>query len=188
MCSVIKNSQSMVLKNETMKTILERHPVISSKRQAPSLRKLLTNSQFTSKEAGVNKCGDKRRAICPALILGTTYKLLSGKTLHVKRPMSCSAEYCLYCLICTGCKKEYIGYTTDLRSRMTVHRQQTRNGGIPCDVHFGKCAKNNAIKFRIFPFFRLQTEDLIYLKEMEIHFIQDLSPPLNIKSICLQTN
>ena len=42
--------------------------------------------------------------------------------------MDCTSQNLVYCMKCNGCGKDYIGQTGDqLKTRMTVHRQQINN-------------------------------------------------------------
>ena len=105
--------------------------VIQSRRQAPNLKKILTKAEFTSRNPGVSKCGDKRCECCHHLLLSDAYKFENiDKTFKLKTSMSCDSANLIYVLICSSCKEEYIGETglnkTKLRDRVRVYRQDIR--------------------------------------------------------------
>ena len=76
----------------------------------------------------VKKCTDKRCMTCPSLIEGTSFTFKNGQTFTVMQDISCKTKNLVYAIICSNCGEFYVGETkTELRTRMTVHRQQTRH-------------------------------------------------------------
>ena len=80
--------------------------------------------------------------------------------------MDCNRRFVLCVLTCAGCGENYIGETkTELRGRMTLHRQHIRDSKyriLLASAHIPQCAQNKEIKFTVFPFYKMTTEDDLY--------------------------
>ena len=85
--------------------------------------------------------------------------------------MGCNVKNLIYVMQCSGCGEEYIGETGDsLRHRMTVHRQQihvrqTNVRILHVSSHIANCARNYAIKFKLFPLYKLK-QDSVTIRKM----------------------
>ena len=77
--------------------------------------------------------------------------------------MSCNVKNVIYCLICNGCGKCYIGQTGNkLRMRRTVHAQQARDPStrkLPLSRHLDICCETEP-KCSIFPFYKCFSKHL----------------------------
>jgi hypothetical protein len=77
----------------------------------------------------------------------------------VMQDISCKTKNLVYAIICSNCGEFYVGETkTELRTRMTVHRQQTRHQDltmIRANEHFHDCSGGH---FKIFPLYKVNTE------------------------------
>ena len=117
---------------------------------------------------------------CPNIITGTNIKFKSGKQFKVKQTMNCASKNVIYSLICDKCNEFYIGQTrTELRKRVTVHRQQTRTQELrllKVNKHFHECSGG---KFKIFPIYKLYGCTDSMRDQKELHFIKMLKPGLN---------
>ena len=163
--------------------------LISSKRQSPNLKQILTKASFsrnTKSEGGVKKCGDKRCKTCPHLDI--TNKLEIGNnakkfTFYIKFPFTCKSKNLLYCITCQGCQEQYIGETGDvLRNRVRVHRQQIRQKEyrqIKLSEHLDTCARSTDPCFLITPFYKMNIDDKVKRCLKEEFFIQKFKPSLN---------
>ena len=63
MFQIIHDSIPIIKTDEALKTAFKGTKLISSKRQSPNLKQILTKASFsrnTKFEGGVKKCGDKR--------------------------------------------------------------------------------------------------------------------------------
>jgi hypothetical protein len=86
----------------------------------------------------------------------------------------------VYAIICSNCGEFYVGETkTELRTRMTVHRQQTRHHDltiIRANEHFHDCSGGH---FKIFPLYKVNTEgDFLrrrYVLTSEFLYIKEIS-------------
>ena len=74
----------------------------------------------------VTKCNNKRCGTCSLILECNEIKFKnSDKPFIIKSRMDCTAMDIVYLIRCTGCDKEYIGETSNLRARVRVHKQQT---------------------------------------------------------------
>ena len=118
------------LNNSTrMKEILERTPLVISRRQPKNLKHQLTSAEFRSTKpiATINKCGEPRCGTCCHIVTGHSIKLKNGKVWEIKTPMDCRARNIIYLMLCNKCESFYIGQTLNLRKRVTLHNEQIRH-------------------------------------------------------------
>ena len=102
--------------------------LIHAKRQPPNLKRLLTQSLFTSQTSGVFQCSDNRCNCCQHLLLKDSYTFKnSDKQFSLKCKMTCDSRNLIYVVICPTCKEEYIDETgigeSKLRDRVRIYRQ-----------------------------------------------------------------
>jgi hypothetical protein len=170
--------------SERMKNVLQKKKIINSKRQPKNLKGFLSSSKFDFQESSpsVKKCTDKRCMTCPSLIEGTSYTFKNGRTFAVMQDISCKTKNLVYAIICSNCGEFYVGETkTELRTRMTVHRQQTRHQDltiIRANEHFHDCSGGH---FKIFPLYKVNTEGDFLRRRKETLLINILKPSLNDK-------
>jgi len=160
--------------------------LIHARRQAPNLKRILTTSDFKSKdpEVGVFKCGDPRCECCEALLLGKSYTFKNvKKEFKLKTRMTCSSSNLIYVAICPTCGEEYIGETgintTTLRDRARVYRQHIREPSLQklkVEGHFRACGKG---KFKMFPLLQLKKQDTELRRAKEQSFIKTYKSKLN---------
>ena len=188
MFKIIKESIAILDASPKMQRGLQKFMLINSKRQPPSLKKLLTHAKFSDKEKGsstttVNHCKDKRCKACDVLHTCNELKFnKSSENFKIKANMDCSAKDILYFLKCGGCNKQYIGETGDPRARVRVHKQQIKDPRLRklyASHHIAHCALTRATPFSIVPFFFINRGDKIYREVIEEHFIQKFRPELN---------
>ena len=189
MFQIIHDSMPIIKTDEALKTAFKGTKLISSKRQSPNLKQILTKASFsrnTKSEGGVKKCGDKRCKTCP--YLDVTNKLEIGNnekkfTFYIKFPFTCKTKNLLYCITCQGCQEQYIGETGDiLRNRVRVHRQQIRQKEyrqIKLSEHLDTCARSIDPCFLITPFYKMNIDDKVKRCLKEEFFIQKFKPSLN---------
>ena len=109
--NIIKSSVDY-LKGNKVPGFRKELKVIQSPRQEPNLKKILTKAEFTSRNPGVAKCGDKRCECCHHLLLTDAHKLKNvDKTFKLTTSMSCDSSNLIYAVLCSSCKEEYIGET-----------------------------------------------------------------------------
>ena len=167
-----------------MKNVLQKKKIINSKRQPKNLKGFLSSSKFDFHESSpsVKKCTDKRCMTCPSLIEGTSFTFKNGRTFTVMQDISCKTKNLVYAIICSNCGEFYVGETkTELRTRMTVHRQQTRHQDltiIRANEHFHDCSGGH---FKIFPLYKVNTEGDFLRRRKETLLINILKPSLNDK-------
>ena len=189
MFQIIHDSMPIIKTDEALKTAFKGTKLISSKRQSPNLKQILTKASFsrnTKSEGGVKKCGDKRCKTCP--YLDVTNKLEIGNnekkfTFYIKFPFTCKTKNLLYCITCQGCQEQYIGETGDiLRNRVRVHRQKIRQKEyrqIKLSEHLDTCARSIDPCFLITPFYKMNDDDKVKRCLKEEFFIKKFKPSLN---------
>ena len=94
--------------------------------------------------------------------------------------MTCESNDLIYVVIYSTCNEEYIGETgegkTRVRCRVRVYQQhicQPQYQQLKCQVHFLTCGKR---KFKIFPFFKLYSQNK-YLRELYEKYFRDKFKP-----------
>ena len=180
----IKETMDLLSNDSETAHIFRTPKLVPSRRQPPNLKKLLTRASLTTNKGSTVKCTDKRCKTCPNMpIVSALTFHNAGKTFHLKQEFSCTSRNLIYCLTCTGCKKQYIGETGDvLRNRMTLHRQHIRDSRyivLHVSQHIAKCAKGKNIQFEITPFYKITSDDETLRKSKEKYFIKLFKPELN---------
>ena len=75
--------------------------LIHAKRQPPNLKRILTNSLFKNKTAGVFNCSKRRCLCCWQLLLEISYTFKNvGKQFFLKRKMTYDSRNLIYVVIC----------------------------------------------------------------------------------------
>jgi len=179
----ILRNQNIIKQSERMRSILDSTNIIKSKRQSWNLKKILTRAKFETvhENPSVSKCNRSRCKVCNFILEGNTISFNNNKKFIIKSNMDCDARNVIYAIICNGCNKKYIGETTNLRSRVTLHNQHINHPElrkIPLSKHIDECT-NIQPKYKIFPFYKLQQEDRLRRRIKEEHFINIFQPELN---------
>ena len=73
----ILNCLAILNESPRMKNIMDNAKIISSQRQPPNLKSILTQSNFSSqeKEKGISKCGDPLCGNCPYMMEGRSIQM-----------------------------------------------------------------------------------------------------------------
>ena len=120
---------------------------------------------------------------CIHMLEGSNFQFTGTNTLfNVKYDMCCTVKCVVYALVCMGCGKQYIGQTTDLRARLTLHRQHINNEEychLPVSKHIRKCALSLNPSFKVFPFYKVLDGNQATLDVKETFFINKYKPCLN---------
>ena len=185
--SLIHNNISILSNDQRMKRVITENQFIKSKRQSKNLKKILTRAKFdetvSNDTPSVIKCGKSNCGTCPYLQEKDIFTFKNGMTFTIRSNITCSSKEVIYVITCNGCNENYIGQTTDLRKRVTVHRQQIRHTKytmIPLSEHIRTCAKYKNPIFFICPIYRFlkdSTENERIIKEKR--FINIFKPKLN---------
>ena len=106
----------------------------------------------------------------------------SSTPFQIKENMDCTAQDIIYVIKCSGCNKQYIGETGNLRDRVRVHKQQIftpylRNFYV--SHHIAHCSVGKRTPFSITPILQLNRNDRIYKEEVEKSLIKKFRPELN---------
>ena len=101
--------------------------LIHAKRQHPNLKRILTNSLFANKTAGVFKCSDSKCLSCQQFYWKSRILLKNiGKQLFLKTKTTCHSRNLIYIFICPTCKEKYVGETgtgdSKFKDRVRIYR------------------------------------------------------------------
>lgn len=184
--TVIQENLPILQNDEIMKGIIDRSHIIKSKRQPANLKKLLTRARFSStlRKNKIKRCSSLKCGLCKHMIEGNTYHFKNGREFKVKFSGSCDIRNVIYALKCNGCSKDYIGETSNLRNRVTLHNQHIRNPDnalLPVSRHIAICAKDITPKFNIMPIYKMREPDTFKRRMKETVLINVLKPELNSK-------
>ena len=184
--NIINQNLPILYEDRHMKDLYSKYTFIKSKRQPKNLKKLLTKARFdsTTITPEVKKCNGKKCGLCIHLIEGNSFQFNCGAVFEIKQSMSCDVKNLIYVMKCAGCGLEYIGETSDLRKRVTVHNQQIRDPRIrvlKVSAHIDACANTCNPKYHILPFYKMNTQCTISRRNKEAYFIKQFKPVLNSK-------
>ena len=87
-----------------------------------------------------------------------------------------------YLINCSGCKKEHLGQTSNLRARVRIHKQQILNPNLRTlnvSKHIAHCSFGKPIPFTITPFLTFERNDTIEREENENYFVDKYQLDLN---------
>ena len=184
---LVRKTLPMLNHNSSLKSIMSKTKVIHSQRQPRNLKRMLTNSYFSSQkdtDPEVKSCGTKRCGTCPYLKQGREFTFsATNETFWIKHSMNCTSTNLIYVITCAGCGHNYIGETGDvLRNRVTVHKQQIRDPHtrmLGVSEHIDECAAGLTPQFTIFPFYKILSPSEGMRKNKESFFILKYKPVLN---------
>ena len=149
-----------------------------------SLGRLLHRPKFDESnqaegKPGSHKCNLRGCRLCEDMLeTDSFYFRNAGINFQIKYSMSCTTRNLIYAIICKKCGHSYIGETTNLRSRMTKHRTDSKaldNASQEVSLHLYNCGKG----FHALPIFKLREENKIARLVKEAHLIKLLKPDLN---------
>jgi hypothetical protein len=183
----IHNNLAMLKQDQRLCHMLDKTKLIKSKRQPKNLKHILTNARYNNSQTStenctVSKCKDKRCGTCPHLMEGSNFIFDNGENFKIKSNFNCHAKNVIYAIICPSCQLTYIGQTTNLRSRVTLHKQHNREAKyrtLHVNKHLSQCGKCD---FKIFPFYQLYAKSgniSSQLENKEKMFIDKYKPSLN---------
>ena len=167
-----------------MKKLKDETTLINSKRQANNLKRILTRAAFTENkpETGTKKCGSSKCGTCKYMLEAKEifFQEQPLKPFIIKSSMNCCAKDVIYVIICGGCSKEYIGQTSSLRERVTVHKQQIRDSilrRLKISKHIAECTSAENPDFYICPILSKTDKTVRILTESQL--IDKYKPKLN---------
>ena len=181
--SYINNAMLLINSDPVLREIFVDIKLINSKREPPSLKDLLTRSNFTMDKPvfGVKKCNKKScKKTCPLIYETDSYNFWEvGVNFKIIGSFDCTVKECIYVLTCKGCGKYYIGKTVDFRDRMTKHRgdvsdPERRTQYVHKHIYF--CGGG---EFFATPFYRVKVPGLVAHLSIEDYFIRKFKPALN---------
>ena len=119
---LVKKTLPMLNQNSSSKSMMSKTKVIHSQRQPRNLKRMLTNSYFSSQKD--TDVWNKTVRNMPYLKQGKELTFsATNKTFQIS--MNCTSTNMSYVITCAGCGHNYLGETGDvLRNRVRVHKQQ----------------------------------------------------------------
>lgn len=184
-CDFYKEVQSgfdLLRKSPETEDIYKNVTLIKAKRQPNNLKQILTRAKLKeTSNRSVKKCGNERCSLCLQIIEATTFKFPhTNSDFIINYNMNCSTLNCIYLLQCCGCMEVYIGETSNLRSRINLHRDHiNHNKVLYVSKHISQCAANLTPKFKVMPFYKVKLDDAQLRKNKETNFIEKYKPKLN---------
>ena len=184
LATLVKESVSRIYKHKEVKHIFKDSRFIDSQREPLSLGRLLHRPKFDESnqaegKPGSHKCNLRGCRLCEDMLeTDSFYFRNAGINFQIKYSMSCTTRNLIYAIICKKCGHSYIGETTNLRSRMTKHRTDSKaldNASQEVSLHLYNCGKG----FHALPIFKLREENKIARLVKEAHLIKLLKPDLN---------
>ena len=110
---------------------LQNIKVTNGTRQPPNLKRTFnhknkdTSSTSNNLHRSVQKCSRSRCKLCLEIVEGSSYTFHNGKQAWCNAAITCFTPNIIYAMICTSCKKFYIGETGDpICIRTTGHRSK----------------------------------------------------------------
>ena len=182
---LIKSTLNILNSDAHMNKVLKSSKFICSKRQPPNLGRLLTKAKFSQSpyiDNGSFKCNDPKCCNCIYMNETTHINITStGRNFEIRYHMTCKSSNVLYLITCTGCKQQYVGYTsTALHKRFSVHRQHINHPvyrQLGVSEHLEICSQED-LKFTVTPFYKLSSDKAMGLAK-EDFFIKQFQPSLN---------
>lgn len=186
---IFKINKDFIFSDTHLNHVFKETEFINSKRQGPSLKRILTRAKFTDDQYSGNdgpmitKCNKVRCKLCDNIdVCSKTFFPETNKTFQIKTKMNCDSKFVIYHLTCMKCKASYIGETQDLRGRTNTHRSHSNNPPDNClyvSQHIYQCAQDLDVKFKITPFYKLHNQNREFRLLKESYFINKYQPSLN---------
>lgn len=162
--------------------VFKNKKLIIARSQPPNMKSLLTRAKFSSSPPNhrVYRCSE-RCVSCKNIKEGMEHTFRSvNQTFQVKSDFTCTTRNIIYVLICDNCQQDYIGQSSlEIRFRISVHKQQIKDESLRklnVSKHVHSCGNS---QFKIFPFYKLKTEDGMERRKKEEYFIKKFQPTLN---------
>ena len=182
---LIKELTSRLFSCKELKPIFGDTRVINSQREPLSLGRMLQHSKFEDDSLagnnagiGVKKCGIRGCGCCEDILeVDSFYFKNSGINFTIKTPMTCTVRNVIYVLQCKACQQTYIGETVNFRSRMSAHKNSSKDPDSAMEVanHLYRCGGG----FWKLPIFKVKVENKIARLVKENSLITLLKPDLN---------
>ena len=128
---------------------IRRNPITVEKvqfmyRKSSNIKDLIVSglaNQLTTPAFKCIPCKDvrnKKCKTCEKINYTNTETTPENITIKIRGNHNCQSEDCIYCLTCLGCKKKYIGESSQtVNKRMRGHKSHIRNPTNPVAQHFG---------------------------------------------------
>ena len=178
------NAFNFLLSSPKYSKLFAETRLIKSERQPKNLGRLLQSSLFSMVRPkwGVTRCNRGNCGTCPYLQeTDNVYFNRVDKHFKIMSTFNCESGNLIYKITCKGCDDYYIGSSCDLRSRVSGHKGDLKNGGkMDVHKHIATCASPRfEIPFTIVPFYKCKTQTFANRVYVENYFRRKFKPPLN---------
>ena len=144
--------------------------LLVSYKKAPNLKQILVDQRYNDRNKSSNSpsfafqnesAADEGVFICNRkcqmcqnnfLIPGKHFRCtVTNKKYKIKQHLDCNARNVIYLITCSTCQKQYVGSTTNLKTRFTNYKSDIKQSkkSCTCVQHFGKI--HNWTDFKIQP-------------------------------------
>ena len=178
----MKDSIEGLKRTPSVRDAFKNKKLISAKRKAPNIKRLVTRAVFkgtsTAEVYSTRKC--KANCItCQYLVESSEVKFNnSDKPFQIRHNFTCNSKNLIYLIVCS-CGLTYIGECVSLKQRLFLHRSNLKNEHnriLPVSKHIFDCSGG---RFKLYPFYKMQTENEQERKSKEAYFIRKYKPELN---------
>ena len=183
----IQKSINKLYEDEQMRKCFPEGSLLVSHKRTPNLKQILVDQRYndrnkvasnlpanipddeTAPEKGIFLC-NKRCQMCQNqhIIPGKHFHCtVTNKNYKIRQHLDCNVRNVIYLITCNSCQKQYVGSTTNLKTRFTNYKSNIKlvNKSCSCVQHFGKV--HNWSNFRIQPIEKVYLQDDMQSSEKE---------------------
>ena len=182
----IKKSINKLYADEQMKKCFPEGSLLVSHKKTPNLKQILVDERYnnrnkaqnlpannqvneTALEKGIFLCNRKCQ-MCQKqhLIPGKYFRCtVTKKSYAIRQHLDCNVRNVIYLITCNACQKQYVGSTTNLKTRFANYKSNIKlvNKSCTCVQHFGR--EHNWLDFRIQPIEKVYLSEELQSSEKE---------------------
>ena len=179
----LKKSLSKLYEDEQMRKCFPEGSLLVSHKKAPNLKKILVDQRYNNRNKPLSSNGsietleEKGIFVCNRKCQMCQNKhLIPGKHFHctvtkknytIKQHLDCNVRNVIYLITCNTCQKQYVGSTTNFKTRFTLYKSDIKllKKSCTCIQHFGKF--HSWSDFRIQPIEQVHISDDLPTSEKE---------------------
>ena len=171
----IKKSLDKLYQDEQMRNCFPEGSLLVSHKRAPNLKQILVDQRYNDRnkvpkpqgahestgEKGIFLCNRKCQ-MCQNkhLIPGKQFRCsVTKKNYTIRQHLHCNVRNVIYLITCKICQKQYVGSTTNFKTRFTLYKSDIKQlkKSCTCIQHFGKT--HNWSDFQIQPIEQVHISD-----------------------------
>ena len=178
---ILKDSFQAMQHTDNLQSAFSNKRLLCAKRKSSNIKQLLTTAAFSERnlaECGIKRCKDN--CVTCQYLVETTEVIFKEcyESFKLKYSFNCNSKNVIYLIKCK-CLKIYIGECISLKQRLFLHKsniKNERNRVLPVSKHIYNCSGG---EFKLFPFYKMNTDDENARKAKEAFFINKYKPELN---------